>query len=104
MLHAEAAPPDLMHRQEPVGRVVDVHDAVCADSVLVHRPEQLDDEPARVGLLWSMIVELSHALGGLLVAQAHAMQELLHPAEAGTDVESFCVEPFIQLASGRHRA
>ena len=50
-----------------------LHDAVCADSVLVHEPTQLDEQPVRVGLLQSKAVELFHALGGLLVAQMHAV-------------------------------
>ena len=33
-----AAAPDLMHRQEAARGLVNVHDAVCADSVLVHEP------------------------------------------------------------------
>ena len=41
----------LMHRQEAAGRLVDVHDAVCAGSVLVHEPAELNEEPVRVGLL-----------------------------------------------------
>ena len=49
-------------------------------------------------------VELFHALAGLLVAQAHAVQELLHPPLAGTHVESLRVEPFEHQASNRHSA
>ena len=53
----------LMHRQEAAGRLVDVHDAVCADSVLVHRPAQLDEEPVRVACccsgLWSSFTHLA---------------------------------------------
>ena len=79
LFDAAAAPPDLMHREEAAGRLVDVHDAVCADSVLVHQPAQLDEEPVRVGVLLLRAVELFQALGGLLVAQAHAMQEPLDP-------------------------
>ena len=71
--HAAAAPSGLMHRQEAARGLVDVHDAVCADSVLVHEPAQLDEQPVRVGLLQSRAVELLQALGGLLVAQAHAV-------------------------------
>ena len=93
-----------MHRQEPAGRLVDVHDAVCADSVLVHQPAQLDEEPVRVGVLLLRTVELFHALGGLLVAQVHAVQELIDPPLAGTDVESLRVEPFAHQAPDRHRA
>ena len=78
---SRGGPPDLMHRQEAAGRLVDVHDAVCADSVLVHQPAELDEEPVRVGVLLLRAVELFHALGGLLEAQAHATQELLHPSE-----------------------
>ena len=59
---------------------VDVHDALCADCVLVHEPAQLDEEPLRVGLLQSRAVELLQALGGLLEAQAHATQELSDPS------------------------
>ena len=87
MLRAAAAPPDLMHQQEPAGRLVDVYDAVCADSVLVHEPAELLEEAMRVGLLQSRAVELLQALGGLLEAQAHATQESLHPALAGTGAE-----------------
>ena len=43
-----------------------------------------------------------HPRGGGTTSQAHATQELLHPAFAGTDVESLCVEPFEHQASDRH--
>ena len=82
-----------MHRQEAAGRLVDVHGAVCADNVCAHQPAQLDEQPVRIGVLLLRAVELSHALGGLLVAPAHAMQELIDPPLAGTDVDSFCVAP-----------
>ena len=72
--------------------------------MLVHQPAQLDEEPVRVGVLLLRAVELFQALGGLLAAQAHAMQELIDPSLAGTDVESLCVEPFAHQASDRHRA
>ena len=104
LFNAAAAPPDLMHRQEAAGRVVDVHDAVCADSVIVRQPAQLDEEPVRVGVLLLRAVELFHALGGLLVAQAHAMQELLDPSLARMHVESLCVESVVHQARDRHRA
>ena len=45
LFDAEAAPPDLMHRQEAARSLVDVHDAVCADRVFVHEPTQLDEQP-----------------------------------------------------------
>ena len=86
LLHPAAAPPDLMHQEEAAGRLVDVHDAVCAGSVLVHEPAQLDEQPVRVGVLLLRAVELFQALGGLLVAQAHATQELLHPGEKATNL------------------
>ena len=35
---AAAAPPDLVNRQEPAGRLVDVHDAVCANAMGAHQP------------------------------------------------------------------
>ena len=70
-----------------------------ADCVCAHQPAQLDEEPVRVGVLLLRAVDLFHALGGLLVAQAHAMQEPLDPALAGTDVE-----PFVHQASDRHSA
>ena len=73
LFDAAAAPPDLMHREEATGGLVDVHEAVCADCVLVHQPAQLDEQPVRVGLLQSRAVELLQALGGLLEAQTHAM-------------------------------
>ena len=93
--------PDLMHMQEAAGRLVDVHDAVCTDSVCLPK---LNEQPMRVGVLLLRAVELFHALGGLLVAQAHVMQEPLHPAITGTDVESLCVEPAVHQARDRHRA
>ena len=92
-----------MHREETARGLVDVHDAVCADSMLVHEPAQLDEEMVRVGLLKSRAVELLQALGGLLEAQAHATQKSLDPSLAGTHVESLCVEPFEHQASDRHR-
>ena len=73
LLNAAAAPPDLIHQQEAARGLVDVHNAVCADSVLVHEPAELDEEPVRVGLLQSRAVELLQALGGLLEAQVHAV-------------------------------
>ena len=33
LFDAAAAPPDLVHRQEAAGLLVDVHDAVCADAI-----------------------------------------------------------------------
>ena len=72
VLDAAAAPPDLMHWQEPAGRLVDVHHAVCADAIGAHLPVQLDEQPVRVGELLPRAVELFHALGGLLVVQVHA--------------------------------
>ena len=71
----------LIHRQELACRLVDVHDAFCAGSVLVPEPAEHDEEPVRVGVLLLRAVELFHALGGLLEAQAHTTQELLHPGE-----------------------
>ena len=62
-----------MHRQEAAGGLVDVHDAVCADCVCAHQPAKLDEQPVRVGVRLLRAVELFHALGGLLVAQAHAV-------------------------------
>ena len=53
-----------MHRWEAA--------AVCAGSVLIHEPAELDEGP----VLLLRAVELFHALGGLLEAQAHATQEL----------------------------
>ena len=70
-----------MHRQEAARRLVDVHNAVCAHCVCAHQPAQLDEQPVRVGLFQNSAVELFHALGGLLEAQAHATQELLYPVE-----------------------
>ena len=86
-----------MHQEEEAGRLVDVHDAVCADSVLLHQPAQLDEEPMRVGVRLLRAVEL-------LQAQAHATQKPLDPALAETGFESLCVEPFIHQSSDRHRA
>ena len=104
LLLAAVALADLMHRQEAAGGLVDVHDAVCADCVRVHEPAQLDEQPVRVGLLQRRAVELLQALGGLLVAQAYAVEKPSHPPLAGTHVESLCVEPFEHQASDRHRA
>ena len=64
---------------------------------------QLDEEPVRVGVRLLRAVELFHALGGLLEAQAHATQELSDPSIAGMDVVSLCVEPVAHQASDRHR-
>ena len=73
LLHDAAAPPDLMHWQEAPRRLVDVHDAVCADSVCAHQPAHFDEQPVRVGVRLLRAVELLQALGGLLVVQAHAV-------------------------------
>ena len=54
---------------------------------------QLDEQPVRVGVLQLRAVELFHALGGQLVAQAHAVEDPSHPPLAGTHVESLCFEP-----------
>ena len=97
-------PPGQMHWQEAAGGLVDVHDAVCADSVLVNQPAQLDEEPVCVCVLLLRAVELFHELGGLLEAQAHATQELSDSSIAGTDDESLCVEPVAHQASDRPRA
>ena len=96
--------PVLVHWQEAARGLVDVDDAICADSVLVHEPAQLDEEPVRVGVLLLWAVELLQALGGLLEAQAHAMQESLHLAVAGTHAEPLCVEPLEHQAVDRVRA
>ena len=102
--HAAAAPPDLTHRQEAAGSLVDVRDSVCTDSALVHQPAQPDEQPVRVGVLLLKAVELFHALGRLLAAQVHATQELSDPPLARTDVVSLCVDPFVHQAPDRHRA
>ena len=39
-----------MHLQEAARSLVDVHDAVCADCVLIHEPAQFDEQPVRVDL------------------------------------------------------
>ena len=104
LFHAAAAPSSQLRPEEAARGLVDVHDAVCAHCVLVHEPAQVDEEPVNVGLLQSRAEELLQALGGLLEAQAHAMQELLDPAVAGTHVVSLCVEPFVHQASDCHRA
>ena len=70
LFHVTADPPDLIYRKEAARGLVDVHDAVCADCVLVHQPAQLDEEPVRVGVLLLRAVELLQALGRLLEAQA----------------------------------
>ena len=48
------------------GMTLDVHDAVCVESVLIHQPAQLVEQPVRVGVLLLRAVELFQALGGLL--------------------------------------
>ena len=93
MFDAAAAPPDLLHRQEAARSLVDVPDSICADSVLVHQPAKLDEQPVRVGVLLLKAVQLLHALGGFLVAQAHDTQELLDPSLAWTGVDSPYFEP-----------
>ena len=40
LLHAAAAPSNVMHWEETARGLVDVHDAVCADSVHVHEPAE----------------------------------------------------------------
>ena len=60
--------------EERAGRLVDVHDAVCADCVRAQR----------VGVLLLKALELFQALGSLLAAQAHAAQEPLHAVVAWT--------------------
>ena len=102
LLHAAAASSSLMHRKEAARGFVDVHDAVWADSVLVHEPAQLGEEPVRVGLLQCRAVELFQALGGLLESQVHATQEFLDPPLARTHVESLCVEPVVIVTALRH--
>ena len=80
---------------------------VCADAIGAHQPAQLDEEPVRVGVLLLRAVELFQALGGLLVDQVHAEQELSDPSLARTDVEpsassQSCTKPLIVTAL-RHR-
>ena len=53
-----------------------------SDAIGAHQPAQLDEEPVRVGVLL-----LFHAPGGLLEAQAHATQELLHPGEKAQKIK-----------------
>ena len=86
------------------GGLVDDHDSDCGDSLLIHQPAQLDEQPLHVGVLLLRDVELFPALGGRLVAHAHATQELLDPSRACTDVESLCVAPFVHQAPDRDRA
>ena len=98
LLDTVAAPCDLLHREEPARILCRCsRRGLRADSVLVHQPAQLDEEPVRVGAL----VELFHAPRGLLVAQAHATQEVLDLPLAGTHVESLLVKPFEHQASDR---
>ena len=104
LLLAEATPSGLVHRQEAARGLVDVHDAVCADCVLVHEPAQLDEESVRVGVLLLRAVELFQALGGLLEAQAHATQKFPYPPVARAHVEPLCVEPLEHHAVDRDRA
>ena len=40
-----------MHQHEAAGGLVDVHDAVCAGSVLIHQSAQFDGQPVAVGEL-----------------------------------------------------
>ena len=56
LLRAAAAPSGLMHWEKTARRLINVDDAVCANSVIVHEPAQLDEEPVRVGLLQSRAV------------------------------------------------
>ena len=70
-----------MHWQEAAGRLIDVHDAVCADSVLVHRPAQLDGQPVRVGVLLLRAVALFQALGGRLVPQIACHAKVASPSK-----------------------
>ena len=102
MLRAAAAPSGLMHREEAARGLVNVDYAVCADSVLVHEPAQLDEEPVRVGLLQSRAVELLQALGGLLVAQAHATQEWPRRTSCPSASSHSCTKLLIVTAL-RHR-
>ena len=104
LLRAAVAPADLMHREEAARGLVDVDDAVCADSVLLNEPAQLDEQSMRVGALLLRAVELLQALGGLLVAQAHATQEPPYQLIAGTHIEPLCVEPLEHQAVDRDRA
>ena len=101
---AAAAPPHLMHRQEAAGGLVDVHDAVCADAAGAHQPAQLDEEPVRVGVLLSRVVEPFHALGGFLATKAHAVQELSnHSRPERTSSPSVSSHSCTRLLN-RHRA
>ena len=65
LFDAAAAPPDLRRRQEAAGRLLDVHDAVCADAIGAQQPTQLDEEPMRVGVLL-LLAALRTAAAGLL--------------------------------------
>ena len=95
-----------MHRQEAARRLVHVHDSVCADSVLVHQPEQLDKEPVRIDVLLLRGVELFHALGGLLIAQAHAVQKLSDPSlgrASSSSASSHSCTMFLIVTALRHK-
>ena len=102
LLDSAVAPPRLGHQQEAARGLVDAHDAVCNDGLMVHEPAQFDEHSVRVGVLLLRAVELLYALGGPLEAQAHAVQEPPYPPFAGTDVESLCVEPFVHEALDSH--
>ena len=101
MLRAAAAPFCLMHREKAARGLANVDDAVCADSVLVHEPAEIDEEAMRVGLLQSRAVELLQALGGLLEAQAHATQLLLGRASSSSESSHPCNRPLIVTALRR---
>ena len=73
LLHAAVASHDLIHWEKAARSLVDLHDAVCADSVCARQPAQLDEQPVRVGVLLLRAVDLFHALGGLLEAPKPCM-------------------------------
>ena len=82
-------PSDRLHRHDTAQGLVYVDHAVCADSVLVHEPAQVDEQPMRVGLL------VSGAVHG------HPMHEIPDPAQAGRNVEAQIVEPYERQVSDR---
>ena len=104
LLDVAAAPPSLT--QELAGGLVDVRDAVCADSVLVHQPAQLDEEPVRVCVLLLRAMEFFHALGDFLVPQLKCMprRSCLTHFRLGRTSCPLCVKPFVHQAPDRHRA
>ena len=105
LLHAAVAPPGLMHRQEPAGRLVDVHDAVCTDSVLVliSQHSLMNSRCVLACCCSGLRSSLTHLAGFLKLKRMPCMSFLAQVSPGRTSSSSASSHPCTN-ACYRHRA